>query len=149
MQFVLRANSKIVFLFLIMAISTGCSRLQFPWVYKIYVQQGNYIEKDMIDQLEVGMTPEQVRYVMGNPLLADTFHPDRWDYYYSLRRGDELRREKRFSVYFENGALARWEGDYDLSTTEEEVASKLRKKAKAETEGEDGAAQQDEVVPAQ
>lgn len=144
MQFVLRATTKTVILLLILVTSIGCSRLQFPWVYKIYVQQGNFLEKDMIEQLEVGMTPEQVRYVMGNPLVEDTFHPKRWDYYYSMKRGDKTLREKRFSVFFENGTLARWEGDYDLNTAEEELTDKMNQKL-----GEEGAAQPDEVVPAQ
>lgn len=144
MQFVLRATIKTVILLFILVTSVGCSRLQFPWVYKIYVQQGNFLEKDMIEQLEVGMTPEQVRYVMGNPLVQDTFHPERWDYYYSMKRGDNMLREKRFSVYFENDKLARWEGDYDLNTAEEELTDRMNQKL-----GEEGATKQDEVVPAQ
>lgn len=113
MQIVLRIS---LFLLCLAAIS-GCSRLQFPWVYRIHIQQGNYIEQEMVDQLEVGMTPEQVRYIMGNPLVTDTFHPDRWDYYFTFKRGEKLYKEYHFQVYFENGVLASWEGDYEPDKT--------------------------------
>ena len=55
----------------------GCS---FPGVYKVDIQQGNVVTQDMIDQLRPGMTRKQVRFIMGNPLITDTFHANRWDY---------------------------------------------------------------------
>ncbi|WP_045857807.1 outer membrane protein assembly factor BamE [Teredinibacter purpureus] len=108
MQFVLKTVLLIVVLFA----ATGCSRLQFPWVYRIYIQQGNHIDAEKVEQLEVGMTPEQVRFLMGNPLIADTFNADRWDYYFTMIRGEDQLSEYHFTVYFENGLLERWEGDY-------------------------------------
>lgn len=62
----------------------GCS---FPGVYKIDIQQGNVVTQDMIDQLRPGMTRRQVRFIMGNPLIQDTFNTNRWDYLYSLQPG--------------------------------------------------------------
>ncbi|TVZ40243.1 Beta-barrel assembly machine subunit BamE [Alteromonadaceae bacterium 2753L.S.0a.02] len=115
MQFVLKTALSIT----ILAMLSSCSKLQFPWAYKIYVQQGNYLEQDMIEQLEVGMTPEQVRYVMGSPLVSDTFHPDRWDYYFEYKRGDRVFKEYHFTVFFENGTLASWEGDYQTTAAKE------------------------------
>ncbi|WP_075187685.1 outer membrane protein assembly factor BamE [Teredinibacter haidensis] len=113
MQFVL----KTALLIITIIVATSCSRLQFPWVYRIYIQQGNFVEKDMTEQLEVGMTPEQVRYVMGSPLVADTFHPDRWDYYFALKRGEKQLQEYHLSIFFEDGKLARWEGDIDKESS--------------------------------
>ena len=75
----------------------GCS---FPGVYKIDIQQGNVVTQDMIDQLRPGMTRKQVRFIMGNPLLTDTFHANRWDYLYSIQPGGGQRLQERISVNF-------------------------------------------------
>ena len=75
------------------------------------IQQGNYISQDMVSQLKVGMSKEQVRYVLGTPLVADIFHADRWDYVYyrNPRRGQ--REARKIAVLFENGKLVRVVGD--------------------------------------
>ncbi|WP_096086172.1 outer membrane protein assembly factor BamE [Agaribacterium haliotis] len=91
--------------------SSACSNLKFPWVYQVKIMQGNFIEQDMVDQLELGMSKNQVRYVLGTPLVEDSFNPDRWDYFYNVRRGDEDFGQWHFTVFFEEGKLARWEGD--------------------------------------
>lgn len=75
----------------------GCS---FPGVYKIDIQQGNVVTQDMIDQLRPGMTRRQVRFIMGNPLLTDTFRANRWDYLYSMQAGGSQRQQERVSVIF-------------------------------------------------
>lgn len=90
---------------------TACSSLKFPFAYQVVVQQGNYVERDMISKLEVGMTRRQVKFVMGSPLIEDTFNPDRWDYYYTVKRGEDQLTRKLFTVYFEGDKLARWGGD--------------------------------------
>ncbi|NER62928.1 outer membrane protein assembly factor BamE [Pseudomonas sp. MAFF212427] len=88
----------------------GCS---FPGVYKIDIQQGNVVTQDMIDQLRPGMTRRQVRFIMGNPLIQDTFHTNRWDYLYSLQPGGGERQQERMSVIFnENDQLASLSGDF-------------------------------------
>lgn len=78
-----------------------------PGVYRIDVQQGNIVDREMLDQLEIGMEPRKVRFILGTPLLVDPFNQNRWVYLYSLRRGsgDELRQ--RVSVYFVDDRLAR------------------------------------------
>ncbi|MBS7662044.1 outer membrane protein assembly factor BamE [Pseudomonas lalucatii] len=76
----------------------GCS---FPGVYKIDIQQGNVVTQDMIDQLRPGMTRRQVRFIMGNPLLTDTFHANRWDYLYSIQPGGGQRLQERVSLVFD------------------------------------------------
>jgi len=88
----------------------GCS---FPGVYKIDIQQGNVVTQDMIDQLRPGMTRRQVRFIMGNPLLVDTFHANRWDYLYSLQPGGGERQQERMSVLFNgNDQLVGLSGDF-------------------------------------
>ena len=76
----------------------GCA---FPGVYKIDIQQGNVVTQDMIDQLRPGMTRSQVRFIMGNPLITDTFHADRWDYLYSIQPGGGQRLQERVSLVFD------------------------------------------------
>lgn len=84
----------------------------FPGVYKLEIQQGNIIEQEMIDSLKPGMTRRQVRYIMGTPLVVDSFNPDRWDYYYSIRTSENEFREERVSLLFEGDELVGFSGDY-------------------------------------
>ncbi|HBX56343.1 MAG TPA: outer membrane protein assembly factor BamE, partial [Pseudomonas sp.] len=77
------------------------------------IQQGNVVTQDMIDQLRPGMTRSQVRFIMGNPLLTDTFHANRWDYLYSIQPGGGQRLQERVSVVFDgNDQLAGLAGDF-------------------------------------
>lgn len=97
----------------------GCS---FPGVYKIDVQQGNVVTQDMIDQLRPGMTRSQVRFIMGNPLLTDTFHADRWDYLYSIQPGGGKRLQERVSLVFnDNDQLAGLSGDFMPGVSRDEA----------------------------
>ena len=90
----------------------GCSNLEFPGVYKLTIEQGNVVTQEMVDQLKPGMSQEQVEFIMGSPLLKDPFNTDRWDYLYSVERGDEPREQYRLSVYFEAGRLKSFSGDF-------------------------------------
>lgn len=88
----------------------GCS---FPGVYKIDIQQGNVVTQDMIDQLKPGMTQSQVRFIMGNPLITDTFHAKRWDYLYSTQPGGRQRYQERIALMFDsNDQLIGLGGDF-------------------------------------
>ena len=79
-------------------------------VYRVPIQQGNFLESKDIDQVTVGMTQAQVRYVLGTPMVADPFTKDRWDYVYYLKIGRMRKPEQRhFVVYFANGAVNRIE----------------------------------------
>ena len=80
-------------------------------VYKIDVNQGNYLSQDMIDKLKVGMTQQQVKQLLGTPLIASPFRADRWDYVYEFTRQGQVLEHRNFTVYFADGKLARWEGD--------------------------------------
>lgn len=82
-----------------------------PGIYRADIHQGNIIEQEMIDRLKPGMNKRQVRHIMGSPLLVDTFHQERWDYFYSLKQDGELQDRKRISLFFEGEKLARLEGD--------------------------------------
>ncbi|MGB5833392.1 MAG: outer membrane protein assembly factor BamE [Thiohalocapsa sp.] len=102
--------------------ATGCARdkkddeyrssvlSDLPFVYKMTVQQGNLISEEMVDQLQLGMTKSQVRYLLGTPLLADMFHTNRWDYTYTIRRGHKPMQMKRLTVFFADDALTRIDG---------------------------------------
>ncbi len=80
-------------------------------VYKLDINQGNYLTQDMVAKLKVGMTPAQVQGALGTPLLADPFHADRWDYIYRYTRQDKVIESREFRVFFVDSKLARWEGD--------------------------------------
>ena len=85
----------------------------FPGVRKLNVQQGHIITPDMASQLKMGMSKRQVRFVLGNTLLPDTFNDNRWDYFYSLKRGsDGSYTQHLYTVYFENDKLVKTEGDH-------------------------------------
>ena len=93
----------------------GCSSLQFPGVYKITIEQGNVITQDMVDQLKPDRSKDQVEYIMGSPLIKDSFNTDRWDYVYNVQHGDETREQYRLSIFFEADSLKYFSGDFTPS----------------------------------
>ena len=79
-------------------------------VYKMDVQQGNYLEGKAVDQLQVGMTRTQVRYLLGTPLVPDCFDKDRWDYLYYFRYGrHRADQPRRLVVYFKEDKVTHFE----------------------------------------
>lgn len=94
-------------------------------VYRIDIQQGNVIEQDSVEQVAVGMTRSQVQFLLGTPMVADTFHEDRWDYTYYFRRGRERSVEQRWVVvYFEDDRVARIEHEIMPEADEEALSSR-------------------------
>jgi outer membrane protein assembly factor BamE len=88
---------------------TGC-------VYRIDIQQGNLLEQVDIDQIQVGMTRSQVQFLLGTPMVADSFHRDRWDYAYYFRQGRSRDVERRWLVvHFDGDRVARVERDLTLA----------------------------------
>ncbi len=84
----------------------SCSSLS---PYKVPILQGNIIEEKDVEQLSVGLTKDQVQYLLGTPMLNSPLHPDRWDYIYSVTIGDQLIGEKKLSLLFdENRKLTTW-----------------------------------------
>lgn len=86
---------------------SGCETFNFPGVYRIEVPQGNVFDEEMVDKLEIGMTRSQVRFIMGTPLIKDTFNQDRWDYAYQVQIGPELTEQKKMTLFFEDDKLAK------------------------------------------
>ena len=80
--------------------------------YRIDVQQGNLVTPKEVATLKRGMTKREVRYLLGTPLVVDPFHTDRWDYFYSLRKGrsNDIKR-RRVTLLFDGEQLTRIEGD--------------------------------------
>jgi outer membrane protein assembly factor BamE len=79
--------------------------------YRMTIQQGNNLSQEMVAQLKLGMTREQVRFVLGTPLLMDVFHADRWDYVYYREIPGGKREQRNLSVLFEKDKLVRVLGD--------------------------------------
>jgi len=102
-------------------LSTACSTIQFPGVYRIDVGQGNIISEGSKEKLKLGMTPRQVRYVMGNPLIQDPLHPGRWDYLYAFKSGKGPQAENRLTLFFNNERLVKID---DSQYQDPEVLSK-------------------------
>jgi outer membrane protein assembly factor BamE len=80
-------------------------------VYKIDINQGNYLSQDMVDKLKVGMTQQQVRVILGTPLIESPFRKDRWDYVYEFSKQGKVQEHRNFTVWFADGKVTRWEGD--------------------------------------
>jgi outer membrane protein assembly factor BamE len=84
----------------------GCNYL----VYKIDVQQGNYVTQDVVARVKTGMTKAEVRQVLGTPLVADVFHANRWDYYFSLEKKGRVGDRTELSIFFENDKVVSIKG---------------------------------------
>lgn len=98
-------------------LTAGCGIL-----YRQPIYQGNLLEKTAIDQLQTGMSKQQVSALLGSPAIADPFHHDRWDYTTTQRIGRTGKTEvKNFTLYFQDDTLAKWDGDYFPEQDEELV----------------------------
>ena len=104
-----------------LAMVTGCSYVpRIVTEYRIDVQQGNVVTQEMASQLKPGLTRDQVKFVLGTPLLSDVFHAERWDYVYRLEKGRSGDVEQqRLSVFFDkNERLERVAGDVVAAATD-------------------------------
>lgn len=88
---------KFLFIISVMTLLGGCTLLH---AYRPTVTQGNILNDDAIAQLRVGMTSDQVLYLMGTPILTNTFEPDRWDYVYTYKKGLHPRLQRHITLYF-------------------------------------------------
>ena len=93
----------------------GLPDWEIPGVYRIPIQQGNLVSQEMVNELKPGMSKQQVRYLLGTPLLIDTFQDDRWEYLYTNRPGSKSLtvdiEKKRLELLFKNGRLQKITGD--------------------------------------
>ncbi|WP_374046055.1 outer membrane protein assembly factor BamE [Massilia sp. R2A-15] len=105
--------------------TTTATKLQkFFWVFSPYrpdIQQGNFVSQEMLAQLKVGQTREQVKFLLGTPLLTDVFHGDRWDYPFYLARGNGELTKARVTVYFKDDKVEKFDGG-NLPTEREYIA---------------------------
>lgn len=87
------------------------------WVYRYDVPQGNYLEQKSIDKLQVDMTKEQVKYILGSPVVIDAFNDDTWSYVYQLKSGrdKQFNQKKKFIIKFIDNKLTSASGDYKVS----------------------------------
>jgi len=97
-------------LLLFVLLLSSCS---IPRIFQVVISQGNLVDQEMLDKLEVGMTESQVKFVMGTPLISDTFYPERWDYFTSVTQGDKTYTNQKITLFFEDNKLLRWEGKID------------------------------------
>lgn len=105
------ANRKSILIFLMciaLAVSSGC-------VYRANISQGNLIKQEDLDQAEVGMTRNQIRFLLGTPMVDDPFHQGRWDYVYYLKVGRKDAGRKRWvSVFFEEDRVSEIRKEQEL-----------------------------------
>lgn len=84
-------------------------------IYRIDIQQGNLLEESAIEQAEVGMTKSQILFLLGTPMVTDSFHENRWDYTYYLKRGRSRDVDRRWLVvYFDGDIVSRIDKDVEL-----------------------------------
>jgi outer membrane protein assembly factor BamE len=105
--------SAIAVALLAAVLTSGC-------VYRVAVQQGNFLDARQVSQLQDGMTRSQVRFLLGTPMLPDAFDNDRWDYLYYLKLGrGGVTEQRRLTVFFEDDRVARIENiGVEVSTPE-------------------------------
>jgi outer membrane protein assembly factor BamE len=92
--------------------------------YHLTIEQGNFVSNETAAKLQKGMSRDQVKALLGTPLLADVFHQDRWDYMFSFRRGPvEIVQQRDLTVYFNGDSLDHWTGATDLPSELELLAA--------------------------
>ena len=105
----MRKFQLLVWLFIAVALCSGC-------VYRASISQGNLIKQEDLDQAEVGMTRNQIRFLLGTPMIDDPFHADRWDYVYYLKVGRKDAGFKRWvSILFENEVVSEIRKEQELA----------------------------------
>jgi outer membrane protein assembly factor BamE len=96
-------NSALVLAVLLIS---ACSHYNFPWVYRLDIEQGNIVDDDKLAQVKLGMTQSQVRYLLGTPMIQDTFDQSRWDYFYSFRTGKGHLERRTLTLKFDGESLS-------------------------------------------
>ena len=122
----------------LLAALAGCSSVDYysqslvkaVTPYKVEVVQGNFVSREQVEALQKGMNREQVRNVLGTPLVTSLFHGDRWDYVFTLKREGVPPQERRLSVFFKGSVMERYEGD-DMPSEADFVATLDNKRAGA------------------
>jgi outer membrane protein assembly factor BamE len=97
--------------------------------YKVDVVQGNFVSREQVEALQAGMGRQQVRDILGTPLVSSLFHADRWEYVFTLKRPGVDAQTRKLTVFFKGDALERFEGD-EMPSESEFVASLDSRKGK-------------------
>jgi outer membrane protein assembly factor BamE len=110
----MKTNQRLCLVLAATLMACGC-------VYRINIQQGNYLDQTAVNQIKEGMTRSQVRYLLGTPMVADSFNKERWDYIYYLKRGRTRHVDsRRVSVYFDGEKVARLDKPSDAVAAAQE-----------------------------
>ena len=103
--------------FAVSLLASGC-------VYRINIQQGNFLDQAAVEQVQPGMTRSQVRYLLGTPMVADSFNKERWDYIYYLKKGRTRHVDsRRVTVYFEADKVARLDKPTDAEAAAQDASA--------------------------
>jgi outer membrane protein assembly factor BamE len=98
-------------------VASGC-------VYRINIQQGNFLDQGAVDTVKPGMTRSQVRYLLGTPMVADSFNKERWDYIYYLKKGRSRHVDsRRVTVYFDGDKVARLDKPTDAEAAAQDASA--------------------------
>jgi outer membrane protein assembly factor BamE len=93
-------------------------------VYRINIQQGNFLNQSAVDTVKAGMTRSQVRYLLGTPMVADSFNKERWDYIYYLKKGRTRHVDsRRVTVYFEGDKVAKLDKPTDAEAAAQDASA--------------------------
>lgn len=106
-----QAMKRLLLMFVLMTtlVSTGC-------VYRASISQGNLIKEEDLDQVALNMTRNQVRFLLGTPMIDDPFHANRWDYVYYLKvKRDDATFERWVSIFFEDDRVSEIRKDLQLN----------------------------------
>lgn len=103
---------RVLAVVLILSLS-GCS----SWVYRYDIPQGNFLEQKNIDKLQIGMTKEQVKFILGSPVIVDSFNKSTWHYVYKFKSGrsSDFDSRKDFTIEFKDEKLVSASGDFEVS----------------------------------
>jgi len=95
-------NKPLPVVLLLLCLSAGCAKVGIFDPYYITLDQGNIFTQEQVDEIELGMSGRQVRFILGTPTIVDTFKPSRWDYLYTLTERGELNVKQHLAIFFEN-----------------------------------------------
>lgn len=113
---------QLVVMLLAALLCAGCGML-----YRQPIYQGNLLDTAAVEQLQAGMSKQQVQGLLGTPSITDPFHEDRWDYVATQRTDRRGNVEVRnFTLWFEGGQLVRWDGEY-FPEQDEALATNARR----------------------
>ena len=99
------AYRPLLIILLVLSVMAGCSKLGIFKPYYITLDQGNIFTQEQVEEIQLGMSGRQVRFILGTPTLVDTFNPNRWDYLYTLTQRDELNIKQHLAIIFEDNKV--------------------------------------------